>query len=445
VIHSRSFEKDWVDPEKPFTVYLGLRKWSAGGGNVTVVDNVEQAEGVSTMYAAEANPESVPDLYGTGPEAQVQQLTYVLRVFWETELDELGDYSLIAAAQLVRDGENVVLSERFAPPCLNVYAMEQLANLFRDVRDLVVSRSQQLEEYKSPGELQSQDFDVSYMVFLLALRSLNRYVPVFQQLSETPSLHPWVVYMHIRQIVGELSSFSEGVGALGESRDGTPLIPAYDHENLWECFSQAKQVVTQMVESITVGPELLVRFEYADPYYTAELPQRVFDRRNHFWLLLRTRMDPDTVAAEVRHVVKLSATMGMTSLLSRAVSGIPLEHHSDPPTGESPVRAAVVHDSGRVRLGQDHGRGPGPADLHPHRRGARQGRVRDPQLRLVVLRGGHHPGHRGPLHHPRGRGPGQGGGGASRSRPPIRWRAARRLRISSRPWPWPTGTARTCC
>ncbi|MFW5836607.1 MAG: type VI secretion system baseplate subunit TssK [Desulfovibrionaceae bacterium] len=342
VIQPRSFEQDWVDAEKPFTVYLGVRKWNPAGGNVTVVDSLNDVDKVATMFATEAEPESAPDLYGEGPDAQVQRLTYVVKVFWETELGELDNYELLPVAQLVRDAESVVFAERFVPPCMNVYAMDQLSKLFKDVRDLVVSRSQQLEEYKSPGELQAKEFDVSYMVFLLALRSLNRYVPIFQQLSETRTLHPWTAYMHIRQVVGELSSFSEGVGALGERHDGVKLIPNYDHDNLWECFNAAKRLVTQMVESITVGPEFLVRFEYADPYFTAEIPPRVFDRRNHFWLLLRTETPESTVVAEVRHVLKLSATMGMTSLLSRAVSGIPLEHHPDPPTG-LPKRGNTVY------------------------------------------------------------------------------------------------------
>ncbi|MDK2956853.1 MAG: type secretion system protein ImpJ [Desulfovibrionales bacterium] len=342
VIQPRSFESDWVDAEKPFTVYLGLRKWNSAGHNVTVVDSLKDVGRVSTTYATEANPEDAPDMYGDGPSAKVQRMSYVLKIFWETELDELDDYELIPVAQLARDAESVVFAERFVPPCLNVYSMEQLSKLFRDVRDLVISRSQQLDEYKSPGELQSKDFDVSYMVFLLALRSLNRYVPVFQQLSETKTLHPWTAYLYIRQVVAELSSFTEGIGALGERHDGEKLIPNYDHENLWDCFYAAKQLVTQMVESITVGPEFLVRFQFQDPYFTAELPARVFDRRNRFWLLLRTETPLDQVVAEVRHVLKLSATMGMTSLLSRAVSGIPLEHHSDPPTG-LPKRVNTVY------------------------------------------------------------------------------------------------------
>ena len=59
----------------------------------------------------------------------------------------------------------------------------------------------------------------------------------------------------------------------------------------------------------------------------------VFDRRNHFWLGLRTEKDAGEVNEAVRHVAKLCVKKNMTTLISRAVPGIPLEHFPAPPPG----------------------------------------------------------------------------------------------------------------
>src|SRR5689334_24100661 len=53
---------------------------------------------------------------------------------------------------------------------------------------------------------------------------------------------PWNLYGVLRQIVGELSCFSERINVMGEDRDDDERpLPAYNPMNLWECFSAAKR------------------------------------------------------------------------------------------------------------------------------------------------------------------------------------------------------------
>ena len=67
------------------------------------------------------------------------------------------------------------------------------------------------------------------MVYILALRSVNRYVPLLHHYTETPNVHPWIIYAALRQLVGELSSFSERVNALREFSDYDSRLSRYDH------------------------------------------------------------------------------------------------------------------------------------------------------------------------------------------------------------------------
>ncbi|MEW5724658.1 MAG: type VI secretion system baseplate subunit TssK [Thermodesulfobacteriota bacterium] len=329
----RSFDEAWLAGDRPFTVYLGLRKWNPSGGNVTVVSDLNQVDAVNTRYAALEDPEEVLDLHGDGPPALVKHLSYALRIFWETEEEELDDYHLIAIGRLERDGEVIRLSREFLPPCLTLNASEWLMRTVKDVRDQITSRCRQLEDYKSPKEVQSMEFDIGYLVFLLALRSLNRYVPVFYQISETENLHPWPVYGVLRQMVGELSTFSEGLSATGERDDGTQALPPYDHQDLWTCFSSAAKLVGELLDGITVGPGHRVRLEFDGSYFTGELSERMLEKRNRYWLMVRTEADPDSVIGALARVVKLSAKRHLSTLLARAVPGIPLEYYPTPPPG----------------------------------------------------------------------------------------------------------------
>lgn len=333
LIQPRSFNDSWVEGEKPFTVYLGLRKWNQSGGNVTVLDSLDGAESPATIFVTTTDPERVPDLHGDGPPAMVRQLDFVLRIFWETEVDQLDNYNLIPIAELIREGEEIRLSPRFVPPCLTVSASDWIVKVIKEVRDQITSRCRQLEEYKNPQALQQQDFDLGFMVFLLALRSLNRFVPILQHISGTKNLHPWDVYMIMRELIGELSTFSGSLSATGERYDGERVVPHYDHENLYDCFFAVQNLVTELLEGITVGPGHLIRLEFDGRFYTGKVSETMMAPENRFWLVIRTETDPKSVSESMRRVAKLSAKTDLSNLIARAVPGIPLEYFPLPPPG----------------------------------------------------------------------------------------------------------------
>src|SRR6185369_4973966 len=117
-IDARAFEEAWVEGGKPFTVYLGLKKWREPGENVLVLPTLETVAAAPTRFVTTNEPEEVKDLHAGGPEGQVKRLRFALKIFWESELDQLGEYELIPLAQLERFGAEIRLCENFIPPCL---------------------------------------------------------------------------------------------------------------------------------------------------------------------------------------------------------------------------------------------------------------------------------------------------------------------------------------
>ncbi len=341
VIKARSFDEAWVEAEKPFTVYIGLYNYDSNNPNVTQLSSFDDVQQTTTRYASLLDPEDLPDTLGEGPPAKVKRMSYVIKIFWETEIREVKNCHVMPIAQLVREGDDVILSRAFIPPSLRITASPVLEALVKEIRDLVGSRCRQLEEYKSPKDLQGMELEIRYFAFLLALRSLNRYVPLFYSHAESITAHPWEVYTTIRQMLGELSTFSERMNAFCEDRAGNRLLANYDHENLWMCFSQARQLVAQMLESIMLGPEFLIRLEHDGEYYSTEAPDHLFDPDNAFWLALRTTMSAAQVLEAEQHVIKLSAAKNLTTLIARAVPGIPLEYHAETPSGMP--RSVNVH------------------------------------------------------------------------------------------------------
>ncbi len=342
LIEARSFDESWVEGGKSFPVYLGLRKFNEGGENVTVLSNINYIADVNTRFVTAADADEIPDCHQNGPPAQVKQMYYVLRLFWESEMAAAGDYELIPVGRLEKSGDEIVLSSRFIPPCISLAGSGVLDRLIREIRDQIAARARQLESYKRDRGIHSADFGARDMLFFLALRSLNRYVPVLTHLTETRRVHPWSVYGVLRQLVGELSAFSGQISVTGETADGNVLLPAYDHRNLWSCFSGAQKLVARLLDEITAGPEYIIELLYDETYFSADLPPALFEGRNRYYLVLETEADSQAVVRDAEGIAKLGTRELLPILIARALPGIRLQHQSVPPQ-ELPRRAHSLY------------------------------------------------------------------------------------------------------
>jgi type VI secretion system protein ImpJ len=150
------------------------------------------------------------------------------------------------------------------------------------------------------------------------------------------------MYSVLRQVIGELSSFSGNISVNGEQEHGTPLLLGYDHQNLWECFSGAKLLITRLLDEITAGPEYIIQLLYDGTYFSAELPPTIFEGRNQFFLVFETETDPKNVLQTMGKIAKLSSRQTLPILIARSLSGIKLDHLAIPPQ-ELPRRAHSIY------------------------------------------------------------------------------------------------------
>ena len=344
VIESRTFEDDWVAGGKPFTIYIGLKKWNESGENVTDIDSMDNLSKVSTRYAVTNDPENVVDIHSCGPSGDVRRMNFVMKVFWETEVNRVGDYLLIPVAQLERTRDGIEFSQKFIPPCISISSSQILFDNMKEIRDQLSSRSRQLEGYKRQRGIQTSDFGTRDMVYLLALRSLNRFLPLlFHYCEVSRQLHPWHAYGVLRQLIGELSTFSETISAQGESmQDGKLLLPEYDHQNLGECFFSAHLLIIKLLDEITSGPEFVLPLLYDGTYFTSEMKQPHFEQKYRYFLALKSGNESRSFLQSVATVVKLSSRERMPLLIARALPGIPLEYLQTPPQ-ELPRKANTFY------------------------------------------------------------------------------------------------------
>ena len=222
--------------------------------------------------------------------------------------------------------EQIVLTADFIPPSVNVLNSAPLSRIVKEVHDQIASRGRQLEEYKQQRGIHTAEFGARDMVYLLALRTLNRYIPQLNMLLGVQQIHPWQVYGVIRQLIGELSTFSGNVNVMGKTLEGETLCENYDHLNLFTCFSGLQATVTRLLDEITAGPEYVIKLIYDGTYYAADLQPAIFDGHNRFYLVVESEEDPKHIVDILQGIAKLASRESLPLFIARALPGIGLEH-----------------------------------------------------------------------------------------------------------------------
>ncbi|UHL65681.1 type VI secretion system baseplate subunit TssK [Paralcaligenes sp. KSB-10] len=327
----------------PRTVYIGLRRLEDEQVNVQTYEKLDDASQADARLIVAADPPTVPDRYTAGPAGRVAFMNYVLRLFWDDELENLGQYELLPLVRLEQDGDVIRISPNFVPPCLNLAASPALQQLVRELRDDVIGRARQLEIFKQP--MNSRAGNDSQFGPVLALSVLNRYGPQLNGMLETPQTHPWLVYSLLRQLVGELSTFSEYCDLLGETRDGQRLIDTYRHMEIGPSLKGIIDVTRRLLNEITVGPEMLVHFEQdgaSSDLFRAEMRPEFFGARHRYYLMARSTLDPLDLGQKMALEAKLGVPDQIETLITRSLPGIEMLPLKTLPLG-MPRRAGATY------------------------------------------------------------------------------------------------------
>jgi len=332
VVSPRSFEDEWVDPEKPFTIYLAIHKLSQFDDNATVLANLDEHAETTTRYITTAASEDVKDVYVEGNDAQVKFLRHALKIVFDNEKDELNDYEFIAIAQVMREGDAIIYNRQYLPPCVTIASVPELTRIVKEVRDEIIGRAMQLSAYKSPAHAK-KDFDANMLRYKMALQSLSRFVPRLFHITESGNVHPWEVYGVLRELVGEISTFTDRVSVLGETADGERLVPAYEHNNLGNCFHQVSAMISQLLNEITIGPQFLVEMKFDEVAFSADVPAEFFTEHVDFFLIVNTVEDFEESQKSLLTAAKLSSRDMVETLVERSLPGVGMIYLSTAPPG----------------------------------------------------------------------------------------------------------------
>lgn len=323
----------WADRNKPLKIYIGIKKRN----EEPLVQREDALDNhrLNSRYVIDRDSAILTNRYEQSESVDAQVLSLVGRLWFESELDQATGYDLMPVLQLIQDGDHIRLDDDYIPPCITLRGAQTLIELLRSVKEEVLSRTRQLEDYKQPSTSYTvSEFNPRQMRYRLALQVLARYVQQLSHLLEVPDLTPERAYSCLRELTAELSAFTPLSTATCEIAPEGIQLPAYDHLNLGRCFSTAKLLIHRLLNEITVASEAMVSFEkQGSATYSGVLNSQMLERKGQYFLILRTEQPQDAWLENFRLYSKLGASSQVELYQSRALPGIGKRLMSSRPEG----------------------------------------------------------------------------------------------------------------
>lgn len=326
-IEKRSFHDSWKRRDLPLTFWLVLRRFDPLHPNVTLPEKESDRAGTRWISLGEAPV--MKDIYDRSPDTAITRLIYNVQLLTDAEKESAVDCESLPLIRLRHDGERVVCDPAFSPPVIELRGSPALHKLIETLYFELAARAKKLSEFRRAGGADER------LTRLLAMRSLNRTLPLLKNFLAARQIHPWQIYNALLQLMGELSSFDEDCSCLGEWRDGTKPAPGYDHYRLYESFSCLRQTLMALIKGLALEDNLYLRLSNDGGIFYGRLERAALAQKGgQLLLLLRSaQIKAGEKKFASTDIFKLASQERIEALIQHALPGIPVTRCIDTPQG----------------------------------------------------------------------------------------------------------------
>lgn len=314
----RPVEGHFQTSDERLGVYLAVPTKRAGAVNYR-----EDADDLSQMVRYFQDAAFVVDETTGDNERQVAFARGNLRILFA---DELGEgFSVLKIAEIERTATGqLTLSEKWIPPALSVGASPWLANMLRQIIEILITKSSTLAEQRRQRAAGLADFTASEVAVFWLLHTVNSAIPGLAHLFRTHLVHPERLYSMMIRLAGELMTFVI---------DRHPKdIVRYDHKDLYATFSQLSSDIRELLETVIPTKCVAIPLEQVrKTLYAGRIQDEQLLKEAGFYLAVRAQIPESRLIEIVPRVVKIAARDVIDAVVGSALPGVTLRHASPPP------------------------------------------------------------------------------------------------------------------
>lgn len=327
--------RHWTDRGKPLRVYIGLAQVSSSHNNVTYVATREEGTKQATRWIAWPEQQRTADLFGKGPEAEIQQITYNLQFFLQDEVEHLTGFTLLPVGQLCQGAEGIHWDNSYIPPCMTLHAVPQMWRRMDHLYQELTGRLHQLEEMKRSQSLDINGLNQGRGIFLLTMCSLARHISSLSHYCEARDVHPWHIVKVLRELAAELSCFSDRFSFNYAGQEESGILLVYQHQDIVTMLDHYEQTIITLINGLLLTPDTVVPLLKQDEsgYFQAKFafPGEEFAG---VYLVLRSACfsDPQYPVPDDR-LIKIASETRINMIISRSLAGVKISYQDNPPHG----------------------------------------------------------------------------------------------------------------
>lgn len=312
-----------------FTIYLGVPLWFDRRPNA--VEFGREADSRAKLLYRVTEAECADE--NTGENAKPLLFRRInARLLLENE--DHSDLDVIPLLRIVPSvGESSALPRQdpdFIGPCLFIHGSTILREIVHDLASQVAASRQELVIQLTRAGFSLENLRGLQFEQLMRLRTLNRFAGTLPSLAEAPAVHPFTMYLELRELLGELT-------ALHPDRDLFD-VPAYNHDNPCLAFNELSFRIRSLLRGAVAATFLRVPFVKQDGVFTATFEDKHFTSPNDYFIAVETKEDPRALAELVENADEFK--LMPRSMALRAIRGVLLKEERFVPL-ELPAKSGL--------------------------------------------------------------------------------------------------------
>ncbi len=238
------------------------------------------------------------------------------------ESEQPGDVVALPLARIRRDGTgHFVYDAQYIPPLLQIAAGQSLMQMLQRLIEILESKSDSVRgERAAKGGDSGQDLTSFWLLHTIhsSLAPLRHHLQVKRS-------RPEQLYVELARLAGALCTFS---------LDAHPrTLPAYDHDQLEDCFGALERHVRAHLEAVIPTNTVTIPLERTRPYlFTGTVSDKRCFGPSQWILGIRSGGTQAEVITQAPKLVKLCSAQFIERVVKQARPALELEHLPTPPT-----------------------------------------------------------------------------------------------------------------
>ncbi len=305
----------------PATVFLAIPAFQAGRPNCR-----QPSDGGGSDPELRYRAESVVVQDEVDGEDQRKLLVACknFRLLYEADLTDATVALPLARIQRGPSGHFEYVHD-FIPPSLHVGAARRLSGILGGLVEMLRSKGEVMAQRRAMVGDDLADLSSEEVLSYWMSHSIHSGLAALNHLLALPRCHPEDLFREMARLAGSLSTFST------EFDPGD--LPAYDHDNLTECFALLDARVRKLLEVMVPESFISVHLTRAQAnVFSAPLEDSRVFRKAEWVIQVSSKTGGSDLLRNVPTLVKVCSAEDILRLVEDANPGLPLEYVPSPPS-----------------------------------------------------------------------------------------------------------------